>query len=244
MPSRLTSRTLHIIEVLKNLGIIQKDIEFYSAIGVNRSTASSIRNGGRDVPKTKIAAIADKFGVSLDYLLKGQGEMFTDEFSQKVLEKQDQDIAQTKEMLISHERRIKSVSFYDVVGTMTFTENWPDQVTKPFLVTEIPGYEGCDAIQSFGESMAPTYHSGCWVLGKRIHDRDLILYGECYIIVTRDHILIKRLLKDNDPKYIILYSDAYDPDNEEKRKFAPVRLSMAKVLNLWIIKGAIKRYQI
>ena len=135
-------------------------------------------------------------------------------------------------------------SFYTTSATMTVTENWPDHETAPSFQVHLPGFEGCIAVQSFGDSMYPTFVSGCWVLCKEIVDKDVIKYGECHLIMTADHLMIKRLLKSNNEEFVTLSSDNYHAKDEDRKRYAPIEMPKAKILKLWIIRGALKKFEI
>src|SRR5690606_22198434 len=104
----------------------------------------------------------------------------------------------------------------------------------------IPGYDGCIGIPAFGPSMLPTIEDGTTVLGRRIWNKQSIMWGECYIILTSDYLTVKRIRKNSKPNYVELWSDYYDPEHSEKSAYSPVEMHLDELLGLWIVKGKFK----
>lgn len=59
----------------------KSDEEFAKKIGVSKSTYSTYINGGRDLKVWVLLALYERWGVSITWLLTGQGSMFVREDS-------------------------------------------------------------------------------------------------------------------------------------------------------------------
>lgn len=63
---------------------------------------------------------------------------------------------------------------------------------KPLFYIDSPDTKDCDyGVRVSGDSMHPLIRNGGYVACKSIHNRDHILYGEVYHIVTSDYSTIK-----------------------------------------------------
>ena len=60
--------------------------------------------------------------------------------------------------------------------------------------------------------MYKSYPSGSIVALKRITDFDVLVYGECYVIVTSEQRVVKRVRKSELKDHILLESEHKDHD--------------------------------
>lgn len=70
------------MEISEQLKIIRKSknmtqAEFAESLQVATATIASIENGSRDMPKTLMRSLVNKFGIDGNWLLIGKGEMFS-----------------------------------------------------------------------------------------------------------------------------------------------------------------------
>lgn len=140
----------------------------------------------------------------------------------------------------------KGVPFYDIDISGGAVQLFSDNPELPTLYISAPGFEDCDfGLPIFGNSMYPTYENGVVVMCKKITDKTIIQPGECYLIVTADHRMVKRLLKNKKPGHWLAVSDNPSIDTSTGSKvYGDFEIPMDKVLHLYIIKGCIKRSQL
>lgn len=63
-------------------------------------------------------------------------------------------------------------------------------------------------IEISGDSMYPTFKNGTRIAVRKLEERQLVYYGECYYIIDKNFDgKIKRLFQGKDPDHIILKSD-------------------------------------
>jgi phage repressor protein C with HTH and peptisase S24 domain len=137
------------------------------------------------------------------------------------------------------------IPYYNVDIMATPVEVFNDQTTKPEYEISLPGFTDCDfAINVYGDSMYPTYRSGSIVLCRRVNDKSLIFFGEVYLVITEDHRAIKRVQKNKKEGFITLTSDNYHAKDEDRKRYEPIEVAIDKILNLFIVKGTLRREQI
>lgn len=139
----------------------------------------------------------------------------------------------------------KGVPFYDIDVSASDIKLFTDNPERPSLYMMIPGFDDCDfAVPVFGSSMYPTYENGVVVACKQITDKSLVQFGECYLIVTSDHRMVKRLIKTEKDGVWIAASDNNSLHVNGSKVYGDLLVSSDKVLQLYIIKGCVKRSQL
>ncbi len=140
---------------------------------------------------------------------------------------------------------IHGVPYYPLDVSASNVEIFNDIPEQSTMRVLIPGFEDCEvALPVFGHSMYPTYENGSIVICKRINDLDVIQYGEVHLIVTKEQRLLKRIKKSDDKDSLLLVSDNYEAQKENKLRYEPFDLKKDKIKHLFIVKGSIKRNQI
>lgn len=131
----------------------------------------------------------------------------------------------------------RSVPFYniDVYGTAAPIMEDIKALEPEYFIT-IPFFKGCDfAVRMKGKSMYPLYRPGDVMVCKRITNKQFIVYGEAYLIITKSDNLrtVKFLQEDlNDNTCLIMA-----PYNREQ--FNPQSLPKNEILELFEVKGTI-----
>lgn len=77
-------------EIRKNTGLTQQ--EFAKELDVALSTVASVENGTREISKSVMKILIEKYKVSANWLLTGEGEMFTTPENTEVSKEQITDI--------------------------------------------------------------------------------------------------------------------------------------------------------
>lgn len=124
---------------------------------------------------------------------------------------------------------------YNVEGTagalVVFQQEKPEFIEG---YIDIPQFQDCDFyIKVFGNSMYPKYCNGDLVACRELKDRNIIPYGEAYLIITQEHRMIKYIDGSKNGKELVLRSE--HPD------FKPFPLNRKDILFLYVIKGKITR---
>src|SRR5690606_23744665 len=113
----------------------------------------------------------------------------------------------------------------------------------PAYEIDMPGFQDCDfAINVYGHSMYPTIESGMIALCRKLENKNTIMYGEIYFIVTQDFRMVKRLKKSKKPGYIIAASDNHNGhESPDGHTYAPVEIKLDEILHIYAVKGMFKR---
>jgi phage repressor protein C with HTH and peptisase S24 domain len=130
------------------------------------------------------------------------------------------------------------IPYYDIdfmAGTAAVFDNGHE---VPSYFIDINPFSDCDfAIPIFGDSMYPIYQNGDIVLCRKVEDKSIIPLGEAYLIVTREHRMLKYL--DDSKKEGCLTAVS-----ENSERYKPFSIEVDKILKLYIVKGVIKRRNI
>lgn len=134
------------------------------------------------------------------------------------------------------------VPFYDLNVTASITESFNDIKEKPSYKINVPFLNDCTAaFPVYGDSMLPAYRPGDTVIVKEITNRDALLWGEVYLVITNANCdnmrTIKRVYISDDRRNYILR--ATNPE------FAgDTIVPCDDVLGLFLVKGKISRTQL
>lgn len=133
---------------------------------------------------------------------------------------------------------------YELSATATKTEYASQLPESPAFHVKIPGYEDCNfGMHVYGHSMYPTIETGSLILCRRVNDKSIIMYGEIYLIRTGDYLMVKRLQKNSAKGFVLCTSDNFEKRNEEFKRFEPFEIAIDKIIDLYLVKGIIKKTQ-
>lgn len=152
------------------------------------------------------------------------------------------------DQLFKSEKKLSLVEegtpIYELAATATQSEYSGQLPEIPAFHVKIPGYEDCNfGMHVFGHSMYPTIETGSLVLCRKVNDKSIIMYGEIYLIRTADYLMVKRLQKNKEKGHVLCTSDNFEKRNEEFKRFEPFELSVDKIIDLYLVKGIIKKTQ-
>ncbi len=147
----------------------------------------------------------------------------------------EEDVYKNKQVGVQHKKQYGIPYYGDINafgGNMNvFNGEHPELVTD---IINIPSFNDCDCyINVSGESMYPIYSSGDIIALKRIQDKEVIQYGEAYVLITKENRMLKYIRKGKDERHWRLVSE-----NKEHDAF---EIDKNKVLTLFLVKGKIKK---
>lgn len=138
----------------------------------------------------------------------------------------------------------EGIPIYELRASASGIESFHDEKEIPAFSVQVPGYEDCNfGMYVYGHSMYPTIENGALILCRKITDKNIILYGEIYVIVTKDYRMVKRLQKSEIENSITCISDNGEDKKNGDRRYESIELNTDKILNLYIVKGIIKKTQ-
>jgi len=224
--SQETKRLMEALETLKK----HKDISMYQIahkISYAPQSFSRIKAGLQNIPLKWIHKICETYNINKDFIFFNQAPMFVEEKQAKVIENE------TGKSVVPV-KIAQKIPYYDAYLTAGMIKKFGDNVINPAYFISIPYFVDCTlAIRVSGDSMYPRYRSGDIVVCKHIQDKNLIMHGEPYVVITPDYCVVKYLTPHpTDNNKVILKS--------ENPKFAPSPVSKKDILQLYIIKGKIE----
>ena len=78
--------------------------------------------------------------------------------------------------------------------------------------------EGCSIVRVSGDSMNPVIMNGDMIAVREIANRDLIFWGQIYVLLLEDYRMVKYVRKSPDPSMVILRSENPKYDDMEVAK--------------------------
>lgn len=180
--------------------------------------------------------IADGTGYSpesISNMISGRVPI-SDKFKEKFTKEFDRFLKQSfaEEPVVLYGKSPTSVPFYDVDVTASPLKVFNDGKEYADYFIDVPMFQDCTfAVRVYGNSMQPAYNNGEVVACKKIADKDLIFWGETYLVVTDEMRTIKFIRKHKDKHYITLVS--------ANSEYDPVDIPKNKVLHLFLVKGKI-----
>lgn len=139
----------------------------------------------------------------------------------------------------------RAIPFFNVDVSASKVEMYNDNPEIPSMQVVIPGFEDCDfAVPIWGHSMYPTFESGSIIICKKIQSLNVIQLGECYLVITDEFRMVKRLLTCKEEKNIKAVSDNEELRKDGARKYDSFEVPKESIRHLYMVKGCIKRYQI
>jgi len=142
----------------------------------------------------------------------------------------------------------KLIPFYDttaVAGTLQVSNMDPLEEPAEYIDAGDWFLDADSAMRVHGDSMFPEYKSGSIVVLREVFDKRLIVYGEDYMVQTREYKVIKRLYKGNTESCWIACS--VNEEIWEKGPMAgrliyePFDILMDDVIKVCRVLGCVKR---
>ena len=133
---------------------------------------------------------------------------------------------------------------YDLTATASGNDNVSQLPELPSFHVKMPGYEDCNfGMYVFGHSMYPTIETGSLVLCRKVRDKRLFMFGEIYLIRTGDYLMVKRIQKSTETGCVLCTSDNFEKRTPDYRRFEPFDLPIDSIIDLYLVKGIIKKTQ-
>lgn len=198
------------------------NLEFANKLGRNPNTTSNWVRNGYSVGRGVASEIASVFGVDLNWLMTGDGQMLNGSSPAVPAG--------------------SGVPYYDLDVTASITESFNDVREEVQYYINFPPLNDCDAaFPVFGESMIPDFYPGEVVMVREIRNVNSMLWGEPYLIITNaacDNLrTIKNVYLSEDRQSFILR--ATNP-----RYAGDTVVAIENVLKIFLVKGKLNRRQL
>ena len=143
-----------------------------------------------DIQSKWITNVAENYPqLNLEWLITGEGDMLKSD--KKTVLFYNPENAPTGRKLIP---------FYDLetaAGTMQIVNMDVSEHTNELIDAGDWFRDADGAMRVHGDSMFPVYKSGSIVVMKEVHDKNLIIYGQDYVLITSEYRVIKRIQKSD-----------------------------------------------
>ncbi len=209
---------------------------FGDIVGFNGSTVQAWEDVKvKATPKAQVVEkICKEFGITID-------DLFNKDLSKARKFSSGKKYTQVKEVQMVRE---PGIPVYNLKLSAGPVEMYNDDTENPAFSVKVPGYEDCDfGMFVYGHSMYPTIENGSLILGKRIKDKGIIIWGEMYVVVTQDYRMVKRLQKSDKSNMINLLSDNDETRKNGNPKYEAMEIERDKIEKLFLVKGIIKKIQ-
>lgn len=238
----------------------QRVIDYIDIKGISKSNfyqQTGLSNGfldsGKGIGSDKIEIIISMFpDINLNWLITGEGEMFSSKFDQlkyatpkldklnqkkvtykgnpngNLMVNEDEEIYKSKKLLTvtvdsNNKENIVLVPVKAAAGYLTaYMDTNFIQKLQSFSLPNLID-QTYRAFEITGESMQPTVHANDWLICSYVESFPQIREGYIYIIVSEDGIVAKRVFKQN--QYLELVSDN---DN-----YKPYSLPFKNIIEVW-----------
>jgi hypothetical protein len=103
----------------------------------------------------------------------------------------------------------KGIPFYNIDVTATITTSFDDVKEIPEFYVDFKPFNDCTAyLPVYGDSMYPRFANGEIVVVKEVRNKDAILWGEAYLVITNSEWnslrTIKQVHQHEDYRYVTL----------------------------------------
>lgn len=196
--------------------------DFCKILGIRYDSLTKyVGKGEKSVLGSKYLTKLHLAGLSQNWYLTGEGEMFSQENN-----------------AVKPKISSKGVPFYPIDVTASLLRSFSDIPEEPDFFVDFKPLNDCTAyLTVYGDSMYPRYCSGDIVAVKRFDSKDALLWGEAYLVITTEEANNLRTIKlvhqhpNNDCIILRASNPNYPGDTVVKKEH---------VANLFIVKGRIK----
>ena len=211
--------------------------KFEKLVGVSNGFVTKV---GDSIRTVNLSKIKEKYPeLNTTWLLTGEGDMLVN----------TEPKTERKSSGTPNGRRLGpdedwGTPIFDISATAGGIDNINQLPEVPSFHVKVPGYEDCNfGMYVFGHSMYPTIETGSLILCRKINNKQLIMYGEIYLVRTADYFMVKRLQKSTEPGCVLCTSDNYEQRSNDFKRFEPFDLPIDTILDLYLVKGIIKKTQ-
>lgn len=208
-------------------------LSFYETTGMKRGFLDGDKLE-TSIPDTFIAIIIATFPeLNIDWLITGQGEML-----------KTNELRPNSQQLKS-ERHL--IPLYDTIAIAGRQELDMSPISEPAEYIDAGDWfrDATAAMRIHGDSMYPIYKSGCIAALKEVVNKDLIMYGEDYVIETNEYRTIKRIQKGKSDLYILACSantERWEDGSDRGRLiYEPFDISRDEIRRLLLVLGSVRR---
>ncbi len=151
-------------------------------------------------------------GLSAQWLLTGEGELFENNHQTKIEKKSEKDEKMSIRPALTPHEGIPLIPLSAMAGALKGEQTVLEYECERYIV---PAFTGADFLMPVkGDSMSPTYLSGDIVACQRVPMSDIFFqWNKPYVLDTKQGAIIKRIKPGSDKQHVLIVSDntQYDP---------------------------------
>lgn len=198
--------------------VVTTPSQFAVKAGIDASGFHKMLKGQQKITKGTLKKISDAYGLSLDWLLTGEGEML-------------QSSTPVASPTTKAGEGIPLIPAEAMAGALSGEQTVLDYECERYVV---PVFKGADfLIQVKGSSMYPKYSSGDIVACHRVPLSGIFFqWNKVYVLDTDQGALIKRIKPGSTPDTLLIVSD--------NPKYDPFELSLASIHAVALVIGVIR----
>ena len=205
--------------------------------GIDQSVFSRVKTGKLNFSSNNIEQIANYFGVNIDWLLTGEGEMLKTPGK----EGKGKETEEASNLTVG-----RVIPLYDAEAAAGNGYEMDMSPARPIEMIQIGGFlrESEAALRVYGSSMIPHYPPGCIVALKPWVER-FIEPGAVYVVETTTNRYLKRLMYNADKTALRCVSDNTIRHEDGSAKgelcYPEFEIPVEDVRRLFRVVGVIKR---
>lgn len=216
-------RFINAVTFLITNGIVKNKKDFAQKVNIHHQIIYDIYKG-RLKPSSELLKISEGlFNINKSYILFGEGEMLKEAEQVKREGVIEITTDQIKEVP-------KGTPVYDLDATCgkelrdLADENIIGYVNLPEIRTT------SHILQATGDSMIPKIYNGDRVVLREVYDKNIIYYGQIYLILTDEYRMLKYIRRSkNDESKVILRS--------ENSEYDDIEIDKADILKMFVVEN-------
>ena len=202
--------------------------QFYSPVSEHVNNFSPIENGKRSIGKRVLEQVLQVHNINREWVETGIGEMF----NEAALYEETSYIQEPGE----------GVPFININPAQISSGQFNILREKPEYYVNFRPFNDCDAyLPVYGDSMYPKYASGEIIAVREVNNKDIIQWGEAYLIIgdefANNITTVKLLFEHHSDSKIVLRGS--NPNFK-----GDTVLDRQAIKRLFIVKGKITRNQL
>jgi hypothetical protein len=214
----VTQRFIYCFDWLQSKHNFGSTREFCLHLGILPQNIANIKKGERGVSQSIVTKMVTTYPEVAQYIMTGVGKPGQDTVAEEPM---------------GFYGKVRGIPFYAEVWASAGSEFIFDtrEVISGYIT--IPGLNDCDAaISVIGDSMRPRFEPGDIILLKRMQG-SLYIWGAAYLIVTRDHRLLKYVQPASSQEQIRLVS--------ANEYYQEMLISCDEILHAFLVKGRVQK---
>ena len=170
-------------------------------------------------------------GLSAQWLLTGEGELFENNNQTKIEKKSEKDKKMSIRPALTPHEGIPLIPLSAMAGALKGEQTVLEYECERYVV---PAFTGADFLMPVkGDSMSPTYLSGDIVACQRVPMSDIFFqWNKPYVLDTKQGAIIKRIKPGSDKQHVLIVSD--------NPKYDPFELTYSEIYAVALVIGIIR----